>query len=108
MTLEGPVGFEPTTPGLKVRSSTAELQAPDAGIVYIFGRSSNSWDFRYELHLPFIVTSSSRPIVNIQNQKEELFAGAGPRARHPSRCVVDHSRFAIRSIGRSRSVDHIL
>src|SRR2546425_190984 len=27
VTLEGPVGFEPTTPGLKVRSSTAELQA---------------------------------------------------------------------------------
>ncbi len=26
--LEGPVGFEPTTPGLKVRSSTAELRAP--------------------------------------------------------------------------------
>ena len=25
--LEGPVGFEPTTPGLKVRSSTAELRA---------------------------------------------------------------------------------
>ena len=25
--MEGPVGFEPTTPGLKVRSSTAELQA---------------------------------------------------------------------------------
>jgi hypothetical protein len=26
--MEGPVGFEPTTPGLKVRSSTAELRAP--------------------------------------------------------------------------------
>src|SRR5437867_2666614 len=26
--VEGPVGFEPTTPGLKVRSSTAELRAP--------------------------------------------------------------------------------
>jgi hypothetical protein len=26
-TMEGPVGFEPTTPGLKVRSSTAELRA---------------------------------------------------------------------------------
>jgi hypothetical protein len=25
--MEGPVGFEPTTPGLKVRSSTAELRA---------------------------------------------------------------------------------
>jgi hypothetical protein len=27
VTVEGPVGFEPTTPGLKVRSSTAELRA---------------------------------------------------------------------------------
>jgi hypothetical protein len=31
--VEGPVGFEPTTPGLKVRSSTAELRAPASRIV---------------------------------------------------------------------------
>src|SRR4030095_11622607 len=28
--VEGPVGFQPPTPGLKVRSSTAELRARDA------------------------------------------------------------------------------
>jgi hypothetical protein len=32
------VGFEPTTPGLKVRSSTAELRALEPQISYLFGR----------------------------------------------------------------------
>jgi hypothetical protein len=36
--MEGPVGFEPTTPGLKVRSSTAELRALEPQISYLFVR----------------------------------------------------------------------
>ena len=40
--VEGPVGFEPTTPGLKVRSSTAELRAPLRSRSYLLGPSSHN------------------------------------------------------------------
>src|SRR5881296_3195515 len=40
--MEGPVGFEPTTPGLKVRSSTAELRAPLRSRSYLLGPSSHN------------------------------------------------------------------
>jgi hypothetical protein len=41
--VEGPVGFEPTTPGLKVRSSTAELRALSAKIVSVFEGCGKHW-----------------------------------------------------------------
>src|SRR2546425_4149975 len=40
VSMEGPVGFEPTTPGLKVRSSTAELRAPADRNLYLFSRGN--------------------------------------------------------------------
>ena len=42
--MEGPVGFEPTTPGLKVRSSTAELRAPSLNLrFHAAGRQSRAF-----------------------------------------------------------------
>ena len=49
--LEGRVGFEPTTPGLKVRSSSAELPARSPRIIAIFGHPRNQ-DARLADQLP--------------------------------------------------------